>query len=154
MWRNLPSRWSPQWATKSNAKVIVPLGEGADGNLVFEQGSRIGQLDPTRRRPTLRFQQSLGGSDTHGQELVTVLLVKPKMSITLQRRDQFGQAGNQELRTGILDGAPGQKEHLLYHRAIDRLMWTHNTSGPLGIIVKEAKRICAFVSCQFNDLIQ
>ena len=59
-------------------------------------------------------QQSLGGSDTHGQELATMFLVKLKVSISLQHQNELGQTGNQALRTGILERSPSQKECLLY----------------------------------------
>lgn len=47
--------------------MIVLLGKRADGDLVFEERSGLCGRDSTGRRPTLRAQQSLGGSDTHGQ---------------------------------------------------------------------------------------
>ena len=97
----------------------------------------------------LRAQESLGGSDTHGQELVTALFVKPEMSITLQHKDQFGPAGNQALRTGILDSSPGQKEGVLHDGTIDGLTCALDLGGAFKKMVEQANSVFARIASHF-----
>src|SRR5258707_13195394 len=70
--------------------IIVPLGKGTDGDLVFKQRSRLCGGNAMRGRPTLRAKQPFGGSHTHCQDLAALFFTEPEMSISLQDRNQTG----------------------------------------------------------------
>src|ERR1019366_3243417 len=107
-----------------------------------------------RSGSVLSTEQPLGGSHAHRQDSVALFFTEQEVSISFEQRNQARQRGNQSLCTRVVNRSPSQKERLLDRRTIDRLTWTQNVGGTCGNMVEQTNGIFAFISSQFDDLIQ
>ncbi len=106
-----------QWVTRSaesQARLrFIPVLEGADGNLVFEQGSRSSSGYPTRTVFSLRAQEAIRRRGTHAEQLIAARLREMQMSMLLKRFDESGEERDQPLGTHLISRFPCQKQGLL-----------------------------------------
>jgi hypothetical protein len=86
----LPSAMSNQIGFQKTRLRFIPLLEGADGDLVFEQRASF------RRRKTLRsglalcVQQAISGGRTHPHEVVPALFAQMEVAMALQCVNERG----------------------------------------------------------------
>ena len=96
----------PQWAHQirlQKARLrFIPVGKRADGDLVFEQGSRSRGRDATRTRFSVRTQEAISGCWTHGEQLLATLLRQMQMPMPLKGVDQRGQEGDQSFGADLI----------------------------------------------------
>ncbi len=68
----------------------MPVLEGADRNLVFEQGSRSCSRQAVWTLRSRGTQEAISRRGTHGEQLVAALLSEMQMSMPLKCFDESG----------------------------------------------------------------
>jgi hypothetical protein len=92
---------------------LIPLLEGANGDLLLEQGSST-----SRRKATLTLyarptQKTIGGGGTHRKKLAATGIGQVKMSMPLQCLDMSRKIGHEPFRTDLIGVLPHEKQSTL-----------------------------------------
>src|ERR1700730_8445726 len=92
---------------------FIPVLEGRNGNLVFEEGSSwcgghaVWDLLPRG------MEDTIGHRSTLGEQLIAALLAEMQMSMPLKGLDKGGQERDQPFGTDLIGGFPCQEKGLL-----------------------------------------
>ena len=97
---------------------LVPLCEGPDRDLLFEQGTRFGGRKAMGMGVTMGLQEAICGSRAHREQLAAVFLAELDMPMLLQRFDDAWQKRHQAFGTNPVEGLPGQHQCLFDLRPI------------------------------------
>ena len=92
---------------------FTPVLEGADGHLVFEEGSYLGGGYPAWAVFSLSAEETIRRCYAHREQLASALLGEVQMSMPLQRFNESWQKGNEPFGTDLIGGVPYQVESLL-----------------------------------------
>src|SRR5450631_264206 len=114
----LSTRVGHQIGFEKTRPGVIPLLEGPDGNLAFEQVSSLRGGTTARSGFVLGTQEALSRARAHRQQLTSALLAQMQMSLPLQGCHQRGQKGDQAFGTDMLGGFPELDQSLLYVRGI------------------------------------
>ena len=97
---------------------LVPLGEGADRDLLFEQGTHFGGRKAMGMGVAMGLQEAICGSRAHREKLAAVFLAEVYMSMLLQRFKHVWQKRDQAFGTNLIERLPGQHQCLFDLRPI------------------------------------
>jgi hypothetical protein len=86
---------------------LVPLGEGADRDLLLEQRTRFGGRKAVGMGVAMGLQEAICGRCAHREEKATVYFVQLKMPIPLQGCDDAWQERDQAFRANPVERLPG-----------------------------------------------
>ena len=104
----------PQWATRSASRkpgwVSSHSCEGADGDLLLEQGSRSRRGEATLASFALGTQEAIRCRCAHGKQLASALLCQVEMLMPLQRFDQRGEKRDEAFGADAVGGVPDQEQ--------------------------------------------
>ena len=92
---------------------LVPLLEGANGDLLFEQGSRTRRRQTTLTLCARPTQEAIGGRGTHGEELATASVRQVKVSMPLQGLNVGREIRHEPFRTDLIGLLPDEKQGTL-----------------------------------------
>jgi len=87
--------------------------EGADGNLLLEQGSCSRRGEAALTKLALKGQQAIRRRRTHGKQLPSALLRDVEVLMPLQDIDQGGQERDQTFGADAIGSVPDQEERVL-----------------------------------------
>jgi hypothetical protein len=133
---------------------LIPLLEGADGDLLLEQGpcSRCGEAPLASF--TLRTQQTIRCSGAHAKELVTALIRDLKVLMPLQRFKQGRKKGDEPFSADAIGSVPGQEQRVLDLRSISAQTGALRCMLHLLGVVEEPHCILAIVSSRSSKCIK
>jgi hypothetical protein len=133
---------------------LIPLLEGADGNLLLEERSRSSRGETTLTKFALRGQQVIRGCCAHGEQLAAALFCELEVLMPLQGFDECGEKGHESFGTDPVSCVPDQEQRvfdlwpiLSRTRALKCLLH-------LFCMVEEPPRVCTMVSSRCNEGIQ
>src|SRR5258708_3321555 len=92
---------------------LLPLLEGADGNLLLEQRSRPCGREATLTSFALGAQEAIRRRRAHGEQLTAAFLREVEMLMPLQRFDQRGEKGNEPFGADAVGSVPDQEQGVL-----------------------------------------
>src|SRR5450755_78068 len=92
---------------------LIPLLEGANGDLLLEQGSGTHRRKTTLTMGARPTQETIGGDSTHPEELPTTGIGQVKMSMPLQRFQMSCEIGHEPFRTNLIGVLPDEKQSTL-----------------------------------------
>ena len=133
---------------------FIPVLRGADGNLVFEQGSCSRGGHSLRMLLSRGAEKAISCRGAYGEQLVATLLREMQMPMPLQRSDQGGEEGDQSFGTDLIGRFPGQEQGLLYFWSIIREMCPLTAWFRLLWMVEEVNGIFTHVAGDGDECIQ
>ena len=86
------------------------LSEGADRDLLFEQGTRFGGRKAMGMGIAMGLQEAICRSRAHREQLAAVFLAELDMPMLLQHFDDAWQKRHQAFGTNPVEGLPGQHQ--------------------------------------------
>lgn len=98
---------------------IVPIGEGTNRNLMFEQAASFGGGAAMRALRLAMFpEDAVSGSRTDGEQLGANLGGEDEMTMALKAGDQVGEKGYKTLGADEVGSRPGGDKRILDGRSI------------------------------------
>ncbi len=102
---------------------LIPLLEGANGDLVFEERSGFRRGKPVRSGLASSVQEAFGGGGTHLKQVVSAFFGQVQVLMSLQRVNKGGQKRNQAFGANPIGHFPDLEERVLNLRAILGGVW-------------------------------
>lgn len=131
---------------------LIPLAEGANGDLAFEQRASLCRRKTTQAALAIGMQHAISRRGAHREQLVAVCLGQVQMSMPLQGRNQRGQERNQTFRANPIGSIPGQEQ-----RSSDLLpiVLTGTLRGLLGLLgmIEQSPGILTVISSDSSKII-
>jgi hypothetical protein len=130
---------------------FIPLLEGTDGDLLFEQGSRTCGGDAMRALSSMRTQEAISRGSAHREELATTSIGQVKVPMPLQGLDQGRQKRYEPLGTDLVGRLPREIQSLLDFWSKRSLSPTARRLLDLLWMVEQPHRITTCVSCRSSN---
>lgn len=92
---------------------LIPLLEGADGNLLLEQGSGSRGGKAMLAQCALRTQETIDRRYAHGKQLASALIRDVKVFMSLQGFYQSREKRDEPFGTDAIGSVPEQEQRLL-----------------------------------------
>src|ERR1019366_1202834 len=92
---------------------LIPLLEGANGDLLLEQGSGAGRRKTTLTMHARPTQETISSCGTHREELAATGIGQVKMSMPLQCLDMSRKIRYEPFRTNLIGVLPHEKQSVL-----------------------------------------
>src|SRR5258707_5242042 len=109
--------FAPQWARPFRFQKaglgLLPLLEGADRDLLLEQGSGTRGGEAALTRCALGTQETIRCGRAHGEQLVPALLRDVEVLMSLKRLYQGREKGDEAFGADAVGRAPGQEQRVL-----------------------------------------
>ena len=125
---------------------LIPFLEGADGNLLLEQGSSSRRGEAALTTFALRGEPPIRRRRTHGKQLPSALLRDVEVLMPLQGIDQDGQERDQSFGADAVGGVPDQEERVLDVRPVLARVLALRCGLHLFRMVEEPHRVLTIVS--------
>ena len=107
----------PQWATRSASRkpgrVSFHSCEGADRDLLLEQGAGSRRGEAALTSFALGTQETIRCRCAHGEQLAPALLSEVEMLMPLQRFDKRGEKRDEAFGADAVGGVPDQEQRVL-----------------------------------------
>jgi hypothetical protein len=92
---------------------LLPLLEGADRDLLLEQGSGSRRGEASRTSFALGTQEAIRCGHAPGEQLAAALLSDLEMLMPFQRFDKRGEKRDEAFGVDTVGGVPDQEQHVL-----------------------------------------
>jgi len=133
---------------------LVPLLKGANGDLLFEQGSGTRRRKTTLTVCSRPTQEAIGSRGTHGEELAAARVRQMKVSLPFQRLNVGLEIRHEPFRTDLIGFLPDEKQG-----ALD--LWSERSLSPTSRkwpyflwVIEQPHGITTSVPCCGGNLIK
>jgi hypothetical protein len=148
----------PPWATRSAGSQaglrLIPVPEGANGDLVFQQGSRSRRGKAARTCFAVRVQEAICRGCTHREEVAPALFAEMEMPMPLQYFDKRGQERDQSFGANVVGRCPCQVQRPLNLCSVVRWTWAVECLLHLRRMVEEMNGILTGIAGDGNETIE
>jgi len=92
---------------------VIPLLEGANGDLLFEQGPSLRRRETIPSLHAMPMQQAVRRGRAHREQVAAALLGKTQIPMPLQRLDERRQKRDEAFGADAIGRIPGQEQSML-----------------------------------------